>query len=84
MISSNDSAAHKLINSGEKDDSGAADVDDLQKNISFKDEVNNESNTSPERLVDTNDESNIYLDQSLDTFGTDTNSYNSKDHEFMS
>jgi hypothetical protein len=84
LISSNDSAAHKLINSGEKDDSGAADVDDLQKNISFKDEVNNESNTSPERLVDTNDESNNYLDQSLDTFGTDTNSYNSKDHEFMS
>jgi hypothetical protein len=89
-ISSDDSAARKLINSGEKDDSGAADIDDLQKNITFEDEANNESNsTSPEGLLDTNDESQNSLDRStdrsLDTlFGTDTNSYTSKDHEFMS
>ncbi len=37
--------------------------------------------------MDTNDESqnspDCSPDQSLDTFGTDTNSYTSKDHEFM-
>jgi uncharacterized Rossmann fold enzyme len=49
-ISSNDSAACKLISSGEKHDCVITDIDDLQENISFK----NESNISLEQLLETN------------------------------
>jgi hypothetical protein len=66
-MSKKDSAASNLISSGEKDDILVANIGDLHENLSFKDEVKNESNILAEQLLDTNYESYISMEQLLNT-----------------